>query len=984
MASKQFKLDKQLLKSFEPFRDLATDKLDELAAKSLLEDLPAGRTVFRQGERDKRLLFLVAGQIELNATDGKKSNLIKANTGDSSRPLCDTFPRPYTGKTKGNATLLTVDADLLEIILDDTPPDAYQVEVTEIDGDDTTDWMLRFLQSRAFLKLPTDNIQAVLMRMEEVPGNKGEIVIRQGEKDDYYYIVQSGECAVMRRPAPKAEEVQIATLKEGDGFGEEALITNGKRNASIKMLQDGVLMRINKRDFLEYLAKPLINQISGDEATSKLNAGSLLIDVRRHEEFAKDSINGAVNIPLSMLRLKTAGLNPSREYILLCDDGNRSAAAAFLMTQLGLNVSVLQGGLAAGELKVPDSKQATAPQTAPETKRTQAADKTKQAAEHRAKKISQEADTARHEAEKLAKQNADAEAARRKAKEELQRLQELEKKRQQAAKKDLEKQSARANVIEQQAEVMKKQAEEAQLKAEAHLKKIANARKANEQKQKLLEDSLKRAKNISNEAAKAAEDARRQAEKEAEEIRLQAMAEAEKLRLEMEKTRQQLEQQSQRSQAEEQAALEQARKQAEETVKQTAEQARREAEAIRRQALEDAEKLKAEMQATRMQVEQEVSKAEEAERQKRLEILEQTRMRAEELAQKTAQQAETEAEEIRRQAIEEAEQLRAELENTRKLLAEQALRSKAEEEARSRLELEEQARRDAEQKIKLEAEAKQQARRDAEQQLRLEAEAKERARLEAEEQARREAEQQEQDQLEAERQRRRKQAIKNAQMKKKEQARKMAEEIKAKLEQAEKARQEEEARQRGDGISLANATVKRSQGKIVLEGDEDIFIFKEPTIKVEDIEAELKKLEVIEEKDELPSFEVEEEQKPVFAPVNTQAISLKLEQQASDNKQQRKKRHIMALAASLVLAIGGGVSYMVMNPALLDSVMMAKAKPAASSTTAKASISKKLPDKSKLEKIAKQQQEKKEKSAAQSRFEQLLSEWKQLTSSSKE
>ena len=207
----------------------------------------------------------------------------------------------------------------------------------------------------------------------------------------------------------------------------------------------------------------------------------------------------------------------------------------------------------------------------------------------------------------------------------------------------------------------------------------------------------------------------------------------------------------------------------------------------------------------------------------------------------------------------------------------------------------------------------------------------------------------------------------------------MAEEIKARLEQAEKARQEEEARQRGDGLSLSNASVKRSKGKIVLEGDEDIFIFKEPTIKAEDIEAELKKLEVIEDKDELPSFEVEEEEKPVFTPVNTQAISLKLEQQASDNKKQRKKRHVFAIAASFVLAIGGGVSYLVMNPSLLDTVMMAKAKPA--TTTAKASIGKSLPNKSTLSKAAKQRQEKKEKSAAQTRFEQLLEEWKQLTSS---
>ncbi|MGD8711663.1 MAG: cyclic nucleotide-binding domain-containing protein, partial [Thiohalophilus sp.] len=415
MASKT-KLDKNLLKGLEPLADLTNDKLEELASKSLIDDLPAGRILFREGEKDNRILYLINGQIEFRHKGDKKSRIIKSKSNEAREALDNHQPHTGTAKAKGPVTILTIDSSLLEIILNDTPLDAYEFEVTEISGEDTTDWMLRFLQSRAFLKLPTENIQAILMRMEELPAQKGEAILQQGDQDDYYYIVQSGRCSVSRRPAPKAGEVQLATLQEGDGFGEEALITNGRRNATIRMLEDGVLMRLKKDDFLTYLAEPLINRLSQEETAAKVSSGALLIDVRKHEEFTRQHVEGSVNIPLSMLRMKVDGLNPSREYVLASSDGTQSAAAAFLLTQHGFKCGILEGGLDATSFKLTgEAHRQAATSAAPASKRTAAAEKTRKAAETQARKISQQADTARKEAEQLAQQTASVEQAKRDA-----------------------------------------------------------------------------------------------------------------------------------------------------------------------------------------------------------------------------------------------------------------------------------------------------------------------------------------------------------------------------------------------------------------------------------------------------------------------------------------------------------------------------------------------------------------------------------------
>ncbi|MDR9435980.1 MAG: cyclic nucleotide-binding domain-containing protein, partial [Thiohalophilus sp.] len=424
MASKT-KLDKNLLKGLEPLGNLAYDKLGELVSKATIEDLPAGRTLFREGESDNRTVYLIQGQVEFRQSSEKKPRVIKSKNAQARQPLDNHQPHTGTARAKGPVTVVSIDSALLEIILNDTPLDAYEFEVTEITGEDTTDWMLRFLQSRAFLKLPTDNIQAILMRMEELPAKKGERIINQGEQDDYYYIVQSGRCAVTRRPAPKAGEIPLATLEEGDGFGEEALITNGRRNASISMQEDGVLMRLKKEDFLTYLAEPLITRLSESDTVTKLDNGALLIDVRSHEEFNRQHAEGSVNIPLSMLRLKLDGLNPNREYVLASADGAQSAAAAFLLTQHGFECGILDGGLQATSFKLTgnaDNQGEAA--AAPASKRTAAAEKTRQAAEDQARKISQQADTARHEAKQLAEQTASAEKAKRHAEQEIRRLSE--------------------------------------------------------------------------------------------------------------------------------------------------------------------------------------------------------------------------------------------------------------------------------------------------------------------------------------------------------------------------------------------------------------------------------------------------------------------------------------------------------------------------------------------------------------------------------
>ena len=172
------------------------------------------------------------------------------------------------------------------------------------------------------------------------------MIIKQGDDGDYYYIICHGKCKVMRASA-SGSKVTLAQLGDGDAFGEEALLSDGKRNATVVMETDGLLMRLSKDDFDHLLKEPMLKEVNLAQAKEMVKQGAVLIDVRMESEHKAGSIKGSINVPLFMLRLKSEGLDPSKKYICYCETGRRSQAAAYIMSEAGFDSSVLKGGLQA-------------------------------------------------------------------------------------------------------------------------------------------------------------------------------------------------------------------------------------------------------------------------------------------------------------------------------------------------------------------------------------------------------------------------------------------------------------------------------------------------------------------------------------------------------------------------------------------------------------------------------------------------------------
>jgi rhodanese-related sulfurtransferase len=221
-------------------------------------------------------------------------------------------------------------------------------EVSELQGKADTgsdDWMTMLLQTKAFHKIPPANIQAIFMRMQQINYRSGDVILKQGAEGDYFYVLTRGHAVVTRETPLSKEGIKLAELQVGDTFGEEALISDAKRNATVTMSSDGSVMRLGKDDFKKLLNEPMLDWVSLEQAEKIVQNGGQWLDVRLPSEFENHHLDGAVNIPLYFIRLKISTLDQDRKYIVCCDTGRRSSAGAYILNERGYQAYVLRDGI---------------------------------------------------------------------------------------------------------------------------------------------------------------------------------------------------------------------------------------------------------------------------------------------------------------------------------------------------------------------------------------------------------------------------------------------------------------------------------------------------------------------------------------------------------------------------------------------------------------------------------------------------------------
>ncbi|TRZ54763.1 MAG: rhodanese [Rhodocyclaceae bacterium] len=347
-----------VLRRLQPFAQLDDERLRELLATCHRESIARGIVPSRILDRNGQMSYLVKGELVLQFADGS-TTVIVGGCGEAQHPLGKPGNAPISAKAITDIDLVFFDEEMLDIMLtwDQLLLSAARQRRADepgiAKGKASTDWRLmsgmftaQNLTRGAFAALPSAHIDQLLQRFQRISVIRGEVVVRQGEPGDYYYLIESGRCQVTRQVA--GTPMTLAGLNPGEAFGEEALVTDTTRNADVTMLTDGELLRLDKQDFIELLRAPLLHTVSLAEARRRTAAGAVWLDVRFATEYQFDGVRGARNLPLDEIREAYVALDPQKEYIVYCQSGRRSSAAAFLLSKHGFRASLLEGGLGEG------------------------------------------------------------------------------------------------------------------------------------------------------------------------------------------------------------------------------------------------------------------------------------------------------------------------------------------------------------------------------------------------------------------------------------------------------------------------------------------------------------------------------------------------------------------------------------------------------------------------------------------------------------
>jgi CRP-like cAMP-binding protein len=338
-------MDVAKLGKFSPFNALKPNNLAELADKIEVLQATQGQALFNKGDTAKYAIYLLSGNVSLR--DGSHVlGSIAGGSEEARNPLSPVLPRQQSAVALDDVQYFRIDSEILDVTLTLDQTGVYEVNDfgSNLDGAEG-DWMSALLQTKTFQLIPPQNIQMIFMRLERVDYKAGHVVVRQGDKGDHFYIIKKGSCMVTRETPMGKDNIDLAELRVGATFGEEALISNDVRNATVTMQTDGTLMRLGRDDFQSLLNEPMIISLDHDDAEEAVSQGGQWLDVRVPSEYKASCKTNATNLPLYLLRHKLDVLDRKTPYVVYCDTGRRSSAAAFILKQRGFETAVLKGGL---------------------------------------------------------------------------------------------------------------------------------------------------------------------------------------------------------------------------------------------------------------------------------------------------------------------------------------------------------------------------------------------------------------------------------------------------------------------------------------------------------------------------------------------------------------------------------------------------------------------------------------------------------------
>ncbi len=103
-----------------------------------------------------------------------------------------------------------------------------------------------------FEGLAPEDLQELAAEMEEVTGEAGEVLFQEGDEGDRFFVVVEGAVEISRAGRGGTVE-KLAVRRQGEAFGEMALLDDAPRSASARLVETARLLVLDRESFRSFL-----------------------------------------------------------------------------------------------------------------------------------------------------------------------------------------------------------------------------------------------------------------------------------------------------------------------------------------------------------------------------------------------------------------------------------------------------------------------------------------------------------------------------------------------------------------------------------------------------------------------------------------------------------------------------------------------------------------------------------------------------------
>ncbi|MCK5872231.1 MAG: cyclic nucleotide-binding domain-containing protein [Methylococcales bacterium] len=327
-----------------PFSTMSNHIFKVICRKIVIETIEDRVCLFKRGDCHNELIYLLEGSVSLEAGD-LKLEMIVAGSESAKFAIAHQLPRKIDAFAQGEVRFLRLDAVFINSMdtKDTQKKTRYEIQkAKKADSDDCKSTLFMIPIIRSLSPIYLRKISEVL---EEISVEKDKIVIEQGGIGQYFYLIKKGGCLVSYKPSEHAKPIKVEKLDVWNTFGDMAMILGEPYAETVTALFNMQLLQIRKDKFLKLIKEPSLVFIDFIELELWQDKGAVLLDVRPVDEYDDMHLPKALNVPLFSLAMHLRLFAKNQHYIMVCDDGKTSEAAAFLMKKHGFDVKIIRNGL---------------------------------------------------------------------------------------------------------------------------------------------------------------------------------------------------------------------------------------------------------------------------------------------------------------------------------------------------------------------------------------------------------------------------------------------------------------------------------------------------------------------------------------------------------------------------------------------------------------------------------------------------------------